>query len=196
MGRLRIQRAGGLVAQQHLGICCQRPGDGNPLLLSAAQLRRVGVCFVRQPHGFQQLHGFRLRLRPGCVNQLQRQHDVLQAAPLHQQVEALENHGNLVPHLLNFLFPQRAQIHPVPYHGALRRPLQHVDAAHQGAFSRAAHTDNTVDIPVMDRQAHMLQGIHRTVPGYKALAQISQLNHGFCLPDTVFLRPVPIPALP
>ena len=47
---LRVQRGGGLVKQQDLGIAYDRPGDGDALLLTARQLgtlgAHVGVVFL------------------------------------------------------------------------------------------------------------------------------------------------------
>ncbi|MNH32131.1 hypothetical protein D3C79_925510 [compost metagenome] len=45
-GGCRIQRAGGLVTQQHFGLACQRAGNRHTLLLAAGQIGRVGVVFV------------------------------------------------------------------------------------------------------------------------------------------------------
>ncbi len=47
-----VKVAGRLVGEQHLGLLDQRPGDGDPLLLTAGQLRRqvpgaVGQADVR-----------------------------------------------------------------------------------------------------------------------------------------------------
>src|SRR5690625_6971521 len=41
--RSRIQRRGGLIAQQHLGLGGQRPSDADPLLLPARELGGVVV---------------------------------------------------------------------------------------------------------------------------------------------------------
>ena len=112
------------------------------------------------------------------MDQLQRQHDVFQACALHQQVEGLEDHRDLVADLLDLLFGQGAQVLAIPDNGSLRRPLQHVDAAHQGALPGAAHPDDAVDVPVPDGQVDMLQRIHRPVRCDEVLTQVPQLNHG------------------
>ena len=46
--QLRVERAGGLVEHQHLGLHAQRAGDGDALLLAARQARRVLVALVEQ----------------------------------------------------------------------------------------------------------------------------------------------------
>ena len=49
VGGLRIERRGGLVAQQHARVIGQRAGDADALFLAAAELRRVGVFAPRRP---------------------------------------------------------------------------------------------------------------------------------------------------
>ena len=59
--QLQIQRAQGLIQQQHLGPQHRRPGDGDPLALTAAQLGRHPLFIpgqAHQPQGF--LHPFLL----------------------------------------------------------------------------------------------------------------------------------------
>ena len=178
VGGLRVQRAGGFIAQQHLRIRRQRPRDGDALLLAAGQLRRIGIGLVRQSDSFQQGHRPLPGFRPGHMDQLQRQHDVFQAGTLHQQVKGLEDHRDLVAYLLDLLLAQGAQVLAVPDDRAFRRPLQHVDTAHQGALPGAAHSDDAIDVPVPDRQVDMLQRIHRPVRRNEVLTQVLQLNHG------------------
>ena len=43
VGGLGIQRRGRFIAEQHLGLGSQRPGDGHALLLTAGQLAGIGV---------------------------------------------------------------------------------------------------------------------------------------------------------
>ena len=53
--QLRVKRRGGFVEQHELGVHRQRPGDRDPLLLAAGQLRRIGVRLIRQPDLVQQI---------------------------------------------------------------------------------------------------------------------------------------------
>ena len=51
----RIQGAGRLIAKQQGRALCQRPGNGNTLLLSALHLGRISIHFIRKPHQFQHM---------------------------------------------------------------------------------------------------------------------------------------------
>ena len=103
IGGLGIQGRGGLIAQQHLRVGSQSAGNGNALLLTAGQLHRVGICLVGQTHNIQQLLCPCLCLGSGHSRQLHGEADVIQGCALLQQVEALENHGNLPAHLPQLL---------------------------------------------------------------------------------------------
>ena len=52
---LGVERAEGLVEQQHLGLDGQRPGQGHALALAARELRGVAVAQVRQADQLEQL---------------------------------------------------------------------------------------------------------------------------------------------
>ena len=59
-----IQGAGGLVEQHQLGVHGQGAGDGDALLLPAAELRRVGRGLVSQPDRGRAVRGHARRPRP------------------------------------------------------------------------------------------------------------------------------------
>ena len=179
MGRLRIQGAGGLVAEQDLRVRRQGSGDGDPLLLAAGQLGRVGVRLIRQAHDLQKLHGPLFRVCLVHARQLQGETDIFQAGALHQKVEALENHRNLPADLSKLGHRQRSDILPVDQHLALRGPLQHINAADQRTLARPAHTDDSVNISVLNGQVHAFERFHRAVSRLKLLGQISNLYHNF-----------------
>ena len=76
-GRLRIQGAGRLIAQQHLGIIGQSPGNGHALLLSAGKLRWIDIRFVAQVDERQQILHLRADLRLAQAALMQRKSYVL-----------------------------------------------------------------------------------------------------------------------
>ena len=45
-----VQRGGGFVAEKHLRVRGQRPGDGYPLLLTAGELGGIGACLFLQSY--------------------------------------------------------------------------------------------------------------------------------------------------
>ena len=52
-----VERAGGLVAEQDLGLLDDRARDRDPLLLAAGHLRRVVIAPRRQPDELQRVVG-------------------------------------------------------------------------------------------------------------------------------------------
>ena len=154
--------------------------NGNALLLAAGELGRVGVSLIGQAHHFQQFLGalFGFLFLHTC--QLHGEADVLQAAALHQQVELLEDHGD-VPAAL----PQgggRQGLHrgAVDDDAALSGAFQQVDAAHQRGFARARHTDDAVNRTIRDGQVDVLQRIHCAVLHLEGLGKVFDLDHRNC----------------
>ena len=159
-GGVGVKGAGGLVTQQHLGIGGQCAGDSHTLLLAAGQLGGIGVRLVGQTHQLQKLTGALLRVGPLHPGDLHGEADVPQAGALHEQVEALEDHGDVPaggPELGG-----GHGIQPLTVYDdlALGGALQQVDAAHQRAFACAGHTDDAVDVAVLDGEGHILQSVH------------------------------------
>ena len=98
MGRLRIQGAGGLVAEQHLRIGGQGSRNGDTLLLAAGELGRIGIGLIGKPNHIQKLQGTFFCLFLVHPDEFQGEADIFQAGSLHQQVEALENHSHVPAH--------------------------------------------------------------------------------------------------
>ena len=97
-----IQRAEGLIEQQHPRLHHERLGDGQPLLHPPGQLRRVFIQSVPQPHFRQHVLG----LLPGLAfsaakqapqqrgrRQLQADGDVIQHVEMRKHRIALEDHA-------------------------------------------------------------------------------------------------------
>ena len=172
MGGVGVQSAGGLVAQQHLGLGSQRTGNSHTLLLAAGQLRRVGLCLIRQAHQLQQFlgpaDGIRL-LHPG---QLHGEAHVLQAGALHQQIKPLEDHGDLPPGRPQLGRSHGVQPLAVHHHLARRGSFQQIDTPHQRALTGTAHADDAVDVPVLNGQGDVLQRIYPSRIGVKGLTDV------------------------
>ena len=68
-------------------------------------------------------------------------------------------------------------------HGAGGGTLQQVHAPHQGALAGAGETDNSEDLPLLDVQADVLQGMDGVFTRSKGLVQVLNLNdrHGITL---------------
>ena len=178
-GGVGVQRGGGLVAQQDLGIRGKGPGNGNPLLLPAGQLGGIGLLLVLQSHDLQQVPGLLHGVGPLCADEFKREADVVQGGALHEQVKVLEDHADRLPGLPQVLVAQLCDVLAVHLDGALRGTLQQVHAADQRGFSRAGQTDDAEDLPGLDVQIDIMQSVdrRRTIP--EGLAQVPDPDDGF-----------------
>ena len=174
LGGRGVQRAGGLVAEQHFGVARQRAGDGHALLHAAGELRGIGPLAPGQAHRCQQGARPLVSLRALDVRELQREADVLQRRALHQQVEALEDHADVPPRRAQLLQARKVR----PRHGdaAGVRPLEQVHAAHERALPRAGKADNAEDLPLLDVQADVVEGRHRRSAAAEGLCQAAYLD--------------------
>ena len=59
---------------------------------------------------------------------------------------------------------------------ALIRPLQQIDAAHQGALSGAAETDDAKNIALLHGNGYILEGTDLAFTGAKGFAQGFEFN--------------------
>ena len=123
----------------------QRPGNGDPLLLTAGQLVGVRIRLVRQSHPAQQGHGSLPNLRRGPLFQeAWRKHDIFQRRILGKQVEILENQSKVEPVLTNLIVRQvlpRQQLSVYP-DLPLVRGLQKIQAPQQRGFSASRGADD------------------------------------------------------
>ena len=181
VGRVGVQRTGGLIAEQDFGVGGQRTGNGDALLLAAGELGRVGICLIGQAHHFQQLPGALFGIGLLHARKLHREADVLQAAALHQQIELLEDHGDVAAALTQGCGGQGLHRGAVDDDTALGGALQQIDAAHQRGFARARHTDDAVDGAIGDGQVDVLQRIHRAVLHLEGLGKVFDLDHDLLL---------------
>ena len=186
-GGIGVQGAGGLIAQQILGIGGQGPGDSNPLLLAAGELGGELVRLVLQTHQLQKISGPLLRLPLLYAGDLQREAHVLQHTSLLQQVEALEDHGNTSAHFQQLRLRQGGHVPAVDDDLAGAGPLQQVDAADEGAFAGAGKADDTENLAVVDGKVDIPQGFHGTGSALKGLGEFLQLYHCLC-PFSFLLR--------
>ena len=132
----RVQRAGGLVEQDHRWPQRQRTRDRHALLLAARQLAGNGVRLVRQAHAFQQRHGAFAR---GGGRQLlelhRRQGAVFQHRQVRKQVELLKHEADAGAQRVHVL-PRRMHVLAVHQNAAALDFFQPVDGADQRGFAR------------------------------------------------------------
>ena len=89
---------------------------------------------------------------------------------LHQQVEALEDHRDLAPRRAELRGGHRVQTLSVHDDLALRRALEHIDAAHERGFAGAAHADDAVDVAVWNGQGDVLERVYPSAGCFKGFA--------------------------
>ena len=88
----RVEVAGRLVGEHHVGLGDDGAGDRHALLLAAGELARVVALPARQPDlGERIAAATRAPLRPAHAAVDERQLDVLQRRGARQQIEALEH---------------------------------------------------------------------------------------------------------
>ena len=137
-----VQRAGRLIEQHDLRFHGQRPHNGDPLLLPAGKLGRVGSCTVRESHPTQKLHCLLLGLlffHPLDVDG--RHGQVLQHRLVGKQIKVLEHHPHLLP-VAGQIHLFAGDLHPIHQDGAGGGSLQQVQTAQEGAFAAAGGSDH------------------------------------------------------
>ena len=147
VGRVRVQGARRLVAEQHLRVRCQRTGNRNALLLAARQLRRVGVGLIGQTDQLQQLTGAGLGLVSGDLRQLHREHDIAQHGTKIEEGAALEKHAYFLVEEFLFLFGEfRKLLIVIPYLSRVgfKQAYQHIE---QYGLAGTAGADKHIALP-------------------------------------------------
>ena len=104
--RRSVESAGGLVAQEDLGLLDDRARDGDPLLLAARHLRRIVVAPRGQPDQIQRLVG-----RHGPGREVRDERDVLARREARDEVVELEDEADVrAPVLRQLLLGRVRQI--------------------------------------------------------------------------------------
>ena len=152
---LGIQRARGLVAQKDFRICRKRSCNSYTLLLAAGQSCRIFVSLFRKAYDLEHLLCFFAPDRTRGPDDLQRLFNVTDNSTLTDQIKALEDHGDRVPHFAEFLWFKRCKILAVKTDRARSDFLKPVQCADQCRFACAAHSDYAEDLAFPDIEAHV-----------------------------------------
>ena len=180
--RLRVERAGGLVAQEHLRVAGQRAGDGYALLLSAGEHARIGVHAVLKADDAQKLGHLPVLLRAGKVHAAQREsHVVVHRARAHQ-VEQLEDHADRLARLPKTACAQAGQLLSGDEHAAVGGTLQKVDAADERGLAGAGKADDAENVAGHNVQIHVHQRLHAVLAVREGLGNVLQADHWFLRP--------------
>ncbi len=177
LGRLAIQIAGGLVADQQGGIGDDRAGDRHALLLTAGQLAGLVRGAVGQPHQLQRDGRVLLALRRRQLGQQQRQLDVaLRREHRHQVVELKhETHVGCPPPR------QRAAAELVDVLAAHADAagaghIQPADQVEQGGLAGAGRPHQRKEIAFGDIQVDVMQHLDLLLAALVGLGQIADLD--------------------
>ena len=137
---LRVKRCGYLVKQHDVRIHYQAAHDCNALLLTAGKLRGVRVRLIRKSDPCKKFHCLGGDFLLCAFLDFQRsKRDVVHYRHVREQVVALENHSDLLAHIVKAGFSVLDRLAVKLYRTALDR-LQTVDTAQQSAFSAARGT--------------------------------------------------------
>ena len=157
---LRVEVAGGFVAQQQAGRADKGPRNRDALPFAAGQFARQEVDAMRQADPFDR--GQRAvpsaAGRPAAVHL--RQHHVLKHCPIWQQVERLEHEPDaLAPQACALLVGQRGGFHAVQSVEAVGRAIQAADDVQQRRLAGAGRPCDGQPLPPLQardrhRRAH------------------------------------------
>ena len=176
LGGHGVEGAGGLVAEQHLGVAGEGAGDGDALLLTAGELRGVVVGLVGQSDDLEQLLHALVGLCAGHAGQLEGVAHIAGDGLLHQQIELLKDHGDLLAQLAQLLAVHFEDAFAVDEDIAGGRGFEAVHAADQRGLASAAEADDAEDFALLDLQADVFDGVELLAVGVEGLADIFKLE--------------------
>jgi len=183
---LWVERAGGLIAQQHLGAIGERARNADALLLPARKLRRIFIALVSQTHQCQQFINARFDLRISqFTGDAQRHGHVLRDRARTQKIEMLKDHADALTQGAQAFVAERRDFFAIDPNLATANFFEPVNHAHQGRFARARMADNAVNFASADFEADIAQG-RNILPGYAiAFFNVFQTDHACFLSSCV-----------
>ena len=116
--------------------------------------------------------------RVARARDLEREADVAQHRALLEQVEALEDHADVLPRLEQIASAELRHVAPVDAHRAGGRPFEEIDAAHERALAGTAQADDAEDLPVLDAQVHIPQRVDVAGRRGVGLVEMFDFDHG------------------
>ena len=180
---LRVEGRGGLIEQHQLGIHCQCPSDGHPLLLAPGKLMWIGVRLGSETHLLEQRSSAGRGLCPGhLADSCGSQAHVLQRSLVREQIEALEHQADVAAARRDLAFVKLMQPvadPPVTDHRAVDDelagvdPLEVVHTAEERALAGSGGPDQAHDLSRVDREGDAFEHIDRT----EALVHVDRLDH-------------------
>src|SRR6266542_1075675 len=176
---LGVQRAGGLVGEQHLRLAHQCSGDGYPLLLATGEPGRTLLGQVGYAHPFQRRHHPRPALAPGqpALPVHQGHRHVLRRGQVFEQEEALEHKAELgAAQRRGPAFGQPGDVPPAEGVPAAVRAVEQADQAQQRALAGARATQDGHALSTVDGQVHAFENTPRLALAGERLGQAGELD--------------------
>ena len=170
---LRVKRRRRLVKEHDARFHGKAPGDGNPLLLSAGELRRIGVTLFRQSDPCQELHRLLFSILFGETPQLHgSKGDVTDNREVRVKVELLEDEAYLCPEFVD-VGRLVGEIHAVDDKCPLVNRLKLVDCSDQGRFAGAGRAADHHHFPLLDMEIDVVEHMKSAEP----LVDVGEMNH-------------------
>ncbi len=148
--QLWVERACDLVEEQEVRIHRERPGDRDPLLLSAGEPVGVLIGLVRQADLGEQLARPSARpLLPEAAGVDRRKRHVVENGHVREEVVGLEDDADAPPERVQVDLPVRNRL-SVDDDRSLIDALEQVDAAEEGRLAGAGRADQAHDLVQID----------------------------------------------
>ena len=152
---LVVQSAGGLIAEQELGVLCQGSGDGDALLLAAGELTGEILHSVAQTHVPEHL----LRVQ-GIGADLVGQLHILQSGQVAHQIVKLEHKAHILPAVLGELpLVQGGDLPSVQPDGSGGQGVHAAQDVQQGGLARAGGADDDHQFALFHGEAGIVEGM-------------------------------------
>jgi len=165
-----VEGAGRLVAEEERDVLHQGACDRDPLLLAAGELAREVVHAIAEAHLVEGVPGAGLGVPAGELGQ---ELDVLQCGECGHQVEELEDEadgGEAVVRAGILAQIGQGGAHDVEI--ATRGCIEGPDDVEHRRLAGAARPEHHHEFPAWDPERHVLEGVHRGVPGAVGLGEV------------------------
>jgi len=179
----RVEVAGGLVRQDHLGVGDHRPGDAHQLLLTAGELGGEEVLLA---HDLEAVQGVRHHGRPLLARDVlvgQRQLQILVHRQIVQQVIALEDEADVLlverRPMLGFERVDRLVEEVV-----LAAPggVQHAQNGQQGRLAGPGGSHDGDEVALVDLEVDAAEHEGLGDPALEVLLDVAQTDHRWLSP--------------
>ncbi len=157
---LRVERAGGLVAEEHVGTLGDGPRDRNALLLPSGELSRVVIGPPGEPHEVERLIG---RERRPC--EIGHQRHVLARGQARDEVVELEHEADVfAPVRSQRRLPRSGERASTERDLSRRRDIQAAEEVEQGGLPAPGRTEQDGELSLLQRETDATEGRNLDLP--------------------------------